>query len=415
MARPRKLRYDPSLTVAEMMDKYNVSEATVRSYIQDNHIDRRYEHKQQLIKKCKKYLNKYPNATKKEVAEGTGISLSTVRRYWEYISTDQLLIDFDEKKALKNTNNSDFEVLSRIPVDVIYRYLASIGNVKPKYKKEDEVEVLKKELDAMRVEEKKNSQSLQILPPPTIETLTRVEEYDASKYLCCAFRKTGDVWKGRTITLGNMSGGFGYDIQGVHFHNSEAAYICGMFSDNVPEQIEVQKQLIANTNGKLVKGDIRFHNQDKARKDWYDFNVQWMLYVVWQKIMGNEAFRKQLMAIPNDAIIIEDVSFKDKMKENDTSEFWGARNDSRKEYGDKVKKYIEAIKANETDGAKDKLVISFINKFRDYGIYNGCNVMGKILTICRRCLQDGTEPNIDYELLKSKNIHLLGEPVEFGK
>ena len=97
MARPRKLRYDPSLTVAEMMDKYNVSEATVRSYIQDNHIDRRYEHKQQLIKKCKKYLNKYPNATKKEVAEGTGISLSTVRRYWEYISTDQLLIDFDEK------------------------------------------------------------------------------------------------------------------------------------------------------------------------------------------------------------------------------------------------------------------------------------------------------------------------------
>ena len=41
--------------------------------------------------------------------------------------------------------------------------------------------------------------------------------------------------------------------------------------------------------------------------------------------------------------------------------------------------------------------------------------MGKILMICRKCLADGTEPDIDYELLRNKNIHLLGKKVNFEK
>ena len=41
--------------------------------------------------------------------------------------------------------------------------------------------------------------------------------------------------------------------------------------------------------------------------------------------------------------------------------------------------------------------------------------MGKILTICRQCLENKTEPDIDYELLKSKHIHMLGEEVDFDK
>ena len=33
--------------------------------------------------------------------------------------------------------------------------------------------------------------------------------------------------------------------------------------------------------------------------------------------------------------------------------------------------------------------------------------------IIKECLHNGTEPEIDYELLKSKNIHFLGEPINF--
>ena len=39
--------------------------------------------------------------------------------------------------------------------------------------------------------------------------------------------------------------------------------------------------------------------------------------------------------------------------------------------------------------------------------------MGKILTICRNCLLSGTEPDIDYDLLKSKHLYLLGKEVNF--
>ncbi len=53
------------------------------------------------------------------------------------------------------------------------------------------------------------------------------------------------------------------------------------------------------------------------------------------------------------------------------------------------------------------------NNFTDYGTFRGRNVMGKILTICKKCLQDGTEPPIDYELLKSKHIYLLGKKLTF--
>ena len=41
------------------------------------------------------------------------------------------------------------------------------------------------------------------------------------------------------------------------------------------------------------------------------------------------------------------------------------------------------------------------------------NLMGKILKLCQLALVEGKELDIDYELLKSKNIHLLGELLTF--
>ena len=156
-------------------------------------------------------------------------------------------------------------------------------------------------------------------------------------------------------------------------------------------------------------------NEGIARKDWYDFNVQWMLFVVWQKIKGNEEFRKLLMAVPESATIIEDTTFQHGAKVNDTTTFWGAKNNERKDFDALVKKYIGLTKQDAKKGTKKRLKAEVVNNFTDYGTFRGCNVMGKILTICRKCLQDGTEPIIDYKLLKSKHIHLLGKELTFDK
>ena len=136
-----------------------------------------------------------------------------------------------------------------------------------------------------------------------------------------------------------------------------------------------------------------------------------MLYVVWQKVKQNRKFRDLLMAVPNNAIIIEDSTY----QRGATSDFWGAKNDERKEFSKDVELKLEAedldISIDEEDAERDKIV----NNVCYYGTYVGYNAMGKILTICRQCLENKTEPDIDYELLKSKHIHMLGEEVDFDK
>ena len=64
---------------------------------------------------------------------------------------------------------------------------------------------------------------------------------------------------------------------------------------------------------------------------------------------------------------------------------------------------IEAIK-------RDKVWAAWPD---DNGIYHGANGMGKIITICRRCLKEGASPAIDTALLNSKDIYILGEKVQF--
>jgi hypothetical protein len=53
------------------------------------------------------------------------------------------------------------------------------------------------------------------------------------------------------------------------------------------------------------------------------------------------------------------------------------------------------------------------NNMYNYGSFVGQNLMGKILTYFRICLRNGIEPQINYILLNTKNIHLLGKKIEF--
>lgn len=53
------------------------------------------------------------------------------------------------------------------------------------------------------------------------------------------------------------------------------------------------------------------------------------------------------------------------------------------------------------------------NKIDDIGVWRGQNNIGKILMICKLCLESETEPDIDYELLNKANIYLLGHILRF--
>ena len=162
--------------------------------------------------------------------------------------------------------------------------------------------------------------------PNNISSFSDVEAYDASSLNCFAFRHGYDVRQGLSLSLGNMVRGFGFDLQGIHFHNSECAYIAGAFSYGTDAHLAIQRQLVVCDNGYSAKKSIRKPYESLKRSDWERFNVQWMLYVVWQKCLGNGAFRNLLLSFPKDAVIIEDSTF----QRGSTATLWGTRNDELK-------------------------------------------------------------------------------------
>ena len=274
---------------------------------------------------------------------------------------------------------------------------------------------LKKEIDAIVKEEQQHKdEDLIHLPCPSRADISKPEEYDASKVLCYAFKKKTDLRRDLLLPLGNMNGGFPFLLDGVQFLTSETAYISGMFSGDVEEQRAIQQTLVSWSNGFTAKKEVRQKNADKARRDWNEFNIDWMLYCVWNKVKGNEEFRNHLLSVPVGATIIEDTTFQ-AIRENDTSAFWGCRNKEQKEFHTLVERFVEASTSDITEAEKDRRIAAYDNLVCNYGVFKGCNAMGKILTICRKCLAEGTEPEINYDLLNQKHIHLLGKRLTFDQ
>ena len=145
-----------------------------------------------------------------------------------------------------------------------------------------------------------------------------------------------------------------------------------------------------------------------------------MCYVIWAKCRGNEDFANKLKSIPRDAIIMENST----TIHEGTSVFWGSKNKEMEEARDKVARYAELqylkkvrqgkIKKNQSD--LDEIMQAARNDIHYIGSFtDGHNLMGKILKRCQIALLDGTEPKIDYELLRSKEIYLFGELLRFKK
>lgn len=235
------------------------------------------------------------------------------------------------------------------------------------------------------------------------------EVYNASSVDCFAFRRGTDVRKGISLSLGNMVNGFPFILNGIRFANSEVAYICGAFSLDTDAHISIQRQLVACGNGYLAKKAIRRPNESIKRADWEEFNIQWMLCVVWRKCVGNRDFAELLCSLPSDSVIIEDSTYQN----GSTATVWGTRNIELKKRLNAYKKEIKQLGLTKAE-VKRRLDAKRLGELSTVGIFKGKNLMGKILMICRQAIKEGTEPTIDYALLRRKNIYICGKLLTFN-
>ena len=238
----------------------------------------------------------------------------------------------------------------------------------------------------------------------------REETIDASSAETWSFRRAEDERDGMDIDLGNMCITYPFEVCGRIFTNSEALYICGLFSHDTAKHKEIQEKLIAAKSGYDAKKVVRQKYEDSfARDDWQSFNVEYMKWCVWQKIKGNDDFRQLLMSIPRNAYIIENST----QQKGATALFWGMAN---KDLEDK-RSIIEECAAYKSPTLSKKelnrVQMEERNKINHIGTWQGVNCMGKILKYLQLCLLDGVEPNINYDLLRSKQIYLLGHLLTF--
>ena len=245
--------------------------------------------------------------------------------------------------------------------------------------------------------------------------LGRVEHINASHFNCLSFAKASDMVNGINVRLSNMAGGYPFSFGGVTWRDSETLYLCGEFSDSSDKHLSIQEEMHRQTSGFAAKRFVKNKYKRFIRSDFSTFRIQWMLFVVWMKCKGNAAFANMLLQLPHDVIIIEDTT----KQHGDTKEVWGCTNTElairRAEVKKETIKQAKADYPNISKAALKRLVNIETYKVNGIGTFVGQNNLGKILMICRDCLMQCVEPPINYALLESKDIHILGKRISFTK
>ena len=246
-----------------------------------------------------------------------------------------------------------------------------------------------------------------------INSLGRVERYDATQVHCISFSKASDIVDGINVRFTNMAKGYPFQFRGFTWHDSEMLYLCGEFSENSPLHQTIQEQMRNQTSGFASKLFVKTKYKNFIRQDFADFRLHWMLFVVWQKCKGNAEFARLLSQISQDAVIIENTT----KQRCESKEVWGCSNHELTIYRDLVaNKVVEQAKVSNPKISKKaliELVAQETGKINNIGIFTGQNNLGKILMICRDCLIQGVEPPIDYALLNRSNIYILGRLLSF--
>ena len=236
--------------------------------------------------------------------------------------------------------------------------------------------------------------------------LGQEEAYNATVQTVWPFKKSEDVVEGINLKLSNMCGGFPIEAIGRTWPNSEVLYLCGEFTDPA-----IQQELLSVTSGYAAKRFIKAKHKKEVRADFEEFRLQWMLWVVWQKCLSSKAFRDLLMSIPDEVVLVEDTT----TDNQGTADVWGCRNPELVAL--RKAREAEVMAEHEDSGMTKKALNHLIaverNRIRDHGTWVGQNNIGKIIMICREAIKTGTVPQIDTDLLNSRNITILGQKVTF--
>ncbi len=370
-----------------------------------------------------------------ELAEKSGLAFATLNRILNGKQTLQpntakkiadalglSLIDLmDEAASIPQENNSiagyleyNGEITKIKSLRQLEKWIADI-------KEENEIPIKAKKIIA---ENEKNRKTILKAQPNKdyyfhIDDFETMDEYDATKLECWAWKTGYDAKDGIRLDLGNQCSGYEFDYKGYHFYTNESFYLCGQFSQ-VPttELTGIQNQLLYEKNGFTAKKKIKNANRSLIREDWEEIAPHWMMFVCWEKCKANQQFAELLKSLPIDAILMENSTT---IKEG-TSSNWGTKNQELEDARDIVGRYAEMqyYKKMKKDGGRanktdvDKVIQDARNSIHYIGTYRGGkNYMGKILKRCQLALLDGTEPQINYDLLREKKIYLFGELLTF--
>ncbi len=239
--------------------------------------------------------------------------------------------------------------------------------------------------------------------------LDREEAYNPKTQNVWPFKHVDDIVEGINLDLCNMTSCYPFEVDGIKWRSSEELYLAGEFSNDTAEHRAIQEEPRAAKSPYAAKRFVKGKHRKEVREDFTEFPTQWMLWCVWQKCKGNIDFRRKLLSIPDGVILIEETT----TDTGGSGQIWGCSN----------RELVEARKAKtqsliETHPDLTKKNLAFLinvetNAIRKVGLFQGQNNIGKILMICRDCIKRGIEPSIDLDLLRSKNIFILGKRLTF--
>lgn len=245
---------------------------------------------------------------------------------------------------------------------------------------------------------------------------SEIVKYDAKDVI--PFCKGTDTYNGITLKLGNMLNCFPVTIFGHTFANSEIAYICGYYGVNSVGASQIQHEIEQCKNGMMTKRIFR-HSAEKVKYARVDFNTSewrfmWMFYIVWNKVMQNLELQHILMSLPTDKFLIENGN------NTRTGYIWGCKNLALQKHLREINKQIEYSNCSSTKKHIKELQDAYrCDLSNHFGIWEGYNVMGKILMFIQRyllCKQQGNNSvtlNIDYKCLNDVEIYWFGTKLVF--
>lgn len=138
--------------------------------------------------------------------------------------------------------------------------------------------------------------------------LDRVEAYNPSQVTVWPFKHVDDIVDGVKLDLCNMTSCYPFEVEGVRWRSSEELYLAGEFSNNTTEHRSIQEELRAAKSPYAAKRFVKGKHRKEVREDFPEFRTQWLLWVVWQKCKGNIDFRRKLLSIPDDVILVEETT-----------------------------------------------------------------------------------------------------------